>query len=330
LYNNVELSKKERSLISKEKFMRNISFTILIIYLFAMYAFAQTEQENWQTFKPVKEEFSLEIPVKMSESWYSIDPLKQIYSGHFSSVMNGNYYFIFSENLLDSEKTNKFSSSKSTIANLYIAESVSEHRIAANPVEVNNFIGKQYKFSDDEGFYQQILLISVKNRTYIFQTFSQTENDAAVKRFFDSIKLSENEELSRIMNSPVDEPSAKVPKAKREGLGSGSGSGSGSGDETRLPTQTAKPTPNNNAANTFRIVSQARANYTDRARIYNVSGVVRLRVTFLTNGTIGAIKVINRLPLGLTNSAIKAAKAIQFEPGINTISKTVEYRFNLY
>lgn len=313
-----------------------LALIVSVLCLFSAFGIGQTvlsnetEQENWQTYTPVKEEFSVEIPVKMSVSYYSIDPLKQ--SGSFQAVLNGNYYFILSENLQTSEQFDRFSFGKFSTANLYIEESVSKYNIAAKSVRINNFNGKLYKFADDEGFYQKILVIPVKNRTYIFHAFSETENDAGVKRFFDSLKLFENEELTNAKNNQPVEPTVKVPKAGTtgSGLGSGSGSGSGTGNETKLPAPTPTPTLNINTTNTFRITSQPRSQYTDKARIYNVSGVVRLRVTFLANGTIGAIKVIKRLPLGLTNSAIKAAQAIQFEPGTVPISKIVEYRFTLY
>ncbi len=130
-----------------------------------------------------------------------------------------------------------------------------------------------------------------------------------------------------------------------KGSGSGDGNGNGNGDGTgngdgepppvrKLPTPTprpvATPEPKVAAANTFKITSQPRANYSDAGRQNNVNGVVRLKVTFLASGQIGGISVVSGLPYGLTEQAIAAARNIRFVPGASTVSKTVEYRFTLY
>ncbi len=119
------------------------------------------------------------------------------------------------------------------------------------------------------------------------------------------------------------------------GIGDNNGPGSGADDEPpprKTPTPKPPPTPEPKVAvaNTFRITSQPRANYSDAGRQNNVNGVVRLKVTFLASGQIGGISVVSGLPYGLTEQAIAAARNIKFIPGAATVSKTVEYRFTLY
>jgi TonB family protein len=123
------------------------------------------------------------------------------------------------------------------------------------------------------------------------------------------------------------------------GDGNGNGDGRGDGDNGDLPPVRKVPTPTPRpvatpepkpVANTFRITSQPRANYSDAGRQNNVNGVVRLKVTFQANGQIGGISVVSGLPYGLTEQAIAAARNIKFIPGASTVSKTVEYRFTLY
>jgi hypothetical protein len=120
------------------------------------------------------------------------------------------------------------------------------------------------------------------------------------------------------------------------GLGPGSGPGGNPDDNDPPPPRptpkpkpepTPKPAP---VANTFKITSQPRANYSDAGRQNNVNGVVRLKVTFLASGQIGGISVVSGLPYGLTEQAIAAARNIKFIPGASTVSKTLEYRFTLY
>ena len=62
---------------------------------------------------------------------------------------------------------------------------------------------------------------------------------------------------------------------------------------------------------------------------------MNLRITFLSNGTVGEIAAIKKLPFGITESAIEAAKRIRFEPEyVNgspiTVKKVLQYSFTIY
>jgi TonB family protein len=122
------------------------------------------------------------------------------------------------------------------------------------------------------------------------------------------------------------------------GMGSGIGDGIGGGRGTGVnndgdieppkPKDVGPPTP-------LKILVKPRPNYTDAARTNNVQGVVRLRVTFLANGTIGSISPVSGLGYGLTEAAIAAARSIRFEPakkgGVpQTVTRVVEFNFALY
>ena len=116
------------------------------------------------------------------------------------------------------------------------------------------------------------------------------------------------------------------------GLGSGSGSGIGGGTGTggAPPAITAKAITEN-----FRITSKPQAKYTDAGRTNSVQGTVRLKVTLLASGAVGSITPVTRLPHGMTEQAISAARLIKFSPKkVNGIAQsvivTVEYNFNLY
>src|SRR5262249_15329690 len=83
------------------------------------------------------------------------------------------------------------------------------------------------------------------------------------------------------------------------------------------------------------ITSKPKPAYTEMARRYDISGTVRLRVTFGKDGKIGEVKALNKLPFGLTMSAIRAARRITFVPAMREgepyeVSKMVEYNFTIY
>lgn len=121
------------------------------------------------------------------------------------------------------------------------------------------------------------------------------------------------------------------------GSGSGSGNGDGDGDGTGSGRGTGAPPPPVKPAVTtaMRFISKPRANYTDAARTNAVTGSVKLKVTLLASGQVGSITAVTRLPHGLTEQAIAAARLIRFEPRrvngvpVSTIA-TVEYNFNIY
>lgn len=120
------------------------------------------------------------------------------------------------------------------------------------------------------------------------------------------------------------------------GLGSGSGGGAGPGTGGGTPGGGDPPPPELVRETTpVKILSKPKAPYTDAARQNNVQGSVTLKIVFLASGQIGSITAVTRLPYGLTENAIAAARQIRFEPKkINgrpqTTSMTFQYGFNIY
>ena len=74
--------------------------------------------------------------------------------------------------------------------------------------------------------------------------------------------------------------------------------------------------------------------YTREARRVGVQGVVTLKVLLLADGTLDRVRVVRRVPYGLTENAIRAACEIKFKPAMKAgkeVSQwvTVEYPFRL-
>jgi TonB family protein len=114
-----------------------------------------------------------------------------------------------------------------------------------------------------------------------------------------------------------------------DGNGNGGGLGVGNGTEPDLPEPTKIKTSD------VRILSKPRANYTDAARQNQVQGTVKLKITFLATGQIGAIFVVKGLPNGLSEQAVIAAKGIRFEPAKKngvpySVPKIISYSFTIY
>ena len=126
------------------------------------------------------------------------------------------------------------------------------------------------------------------------------------------------------------------------GTGAGSGSGSGSGDGNGDGNGNGSgrgggppPVAEMKITSPLRIISKPQAKYTDEGRTNNVQGSVRLKVTLLASGQVGSITPVTRLPHGLTEQAIAAARLLRFEPAkVNgvPVSKTItiDYSFTIY
>ena len=74
--------------------------------------------------------------------------------------------------------------------------------------------------------------------------------------------------------------------------------------------------------------------YTREARRVGVQGNVVLKVLLLGDGKLDRVRVVRRLPYGLTENAIRAACGIKFKPAIKAgepVSQwvTLEYAFRL-
>jgi protein TonB len=66
--------------------------------------------------------------------------------------------------------------------------------------------------------------------------------------------------------------------------------------------------------------------YTAEARRVGVQGLVVLKVLLAAEGHIDRIRVVRRLPYGLTESAIRAACDIKFNPALKDGQKVPEWR----
>jgi TonB family protein len=84
-----------------------------------------------------------------------------------------------------------------------------------------------------------------------------------------------------------------------------------------------------------RVLSKPEPSYTEAARQSGVTGIVVLRCVFGADGVVKHLLVIQGLPLGLTEQALKAARRIKFTPAMKdgvpvSMYIQLEYNFNLF
>jgi len=333
--------------------MKKFFLMFLLTALCSICAFAQPEtpkSAEWTTFAPTDEEFSIEVPIPLNSTKTPIltspglrDSLgekgKINESRRYLNSLNGTYLYIFSDYWNNPSQYR------------YVLDFAYDSNQLETTQNSGELTTKKFEFFDNMDFYHIILIVNGKNRVYVFQTVSPTKDNPVVERFFSSIKfnqksLSESSSVSKTeKNITVTIPTSEtVPTVAPQvsvktsgsgaGLGDGSGIGLGGGSQNVPPNKTSTTTPDKPTAG-VKVLSKPRANYTNFARFYEISGKVTLRVTFSANGTIGAISPVLKLPFGLTEEAIAAARGITFEPAIRngvaySVSKPVEYSFTIY
>ena len=114
---------------------------------------------------------------------------------------------------------------------------------------------------------------------------------------------------------------------RREG-GGGPGGGGGGTDYSKIFS-------GREVTSKARVLEKPEPTYTEAARKNQITGTVTLRAVFSAGGSVTNISAVSRLPDGLTEKAIAAAKQIRFVPATKDgrpVSQWMElqYNFNLY
>jgi Gram-negative bacterial TonB protein C-terminal len=332
--------------------MKKLILFISIFYLSASFACGQDEKSDWQTYNSPKGEFSVETPSKMTEFFDISKDFKNENNeffkyGSYKTASNGISYFVFSEAIMKKDPTN-FTRFPGENLKIFIDENSHEKK----SLRLGEFDGEFYTLHDSGDCYHNIMLIKTQNRSYIFHTISKNKVSEETNRFFNSIRLNSKVNNSSpktiVVKKPI-LPTSPIDSTKPIGISNSSSDINiarigefNIGNEVRggisgvpLPIQRQPIEQDSTKKSPLKIHSIIKPPYTNLARIYEITGVVRLGVTFKSDGTIGAVSVISGLPLGLTNNALIAAKQLHFAPAKTddvpqTVRKIVEYQFTLY
>jgi TonB family protein len=127
------------------------------------------------------------------------------------------------------------------------------------------------------------------------------------------------------------------------GVGPGMGVGPGAGvaapknnaGGADAPVDYSKPFKTSEVTKKAVITSKPEPGFTESARAFGVTGVVRIRAILAATGMVEGVSVVKWLPHGLTQKALDAARRIRFEPAQKDgrpVSQyvTLEYNFNIY
>jgi TonB family protein len=110
------------------------------------------------------------------------------------------------------------------------------------------------------------------------------------------------------------------------GLGYSNGAGGAAfGNTTEEKRTLVKPPPTVSLARPMEITSRPKPIYTDEARANKTEGTAVLQVTFYRDGQVIIEHIVQELPNGLTNTAVKAARGIRFHPALDSDGQATDF-----
>ena len=287
---------------------------------------------KWKTIEAVEDGFSIEAPEAFR--YVRDKSFNRFSEGRGEYLSDGLYLYAFVDRAKGGGQTE------------VVGNFVKAHRQTGNIESEGSQQITKYEFEGTDGYFHTIVMSRSETRTFAFHAVSRKPEDPSAARFISSIRFGaasnevaetkEKEEQTTSDGDLVLDIQTATPKPG-SGLGSGTGSGIGSASASGAvgsskAQQVPSPRPE---ISPLKVLYKQKAQYTDFARFYNITGNVTLRVTFESDNTIGSITVIRTLPFGLTEQSIIAAKGMRFEAEIvggqpRTTTRPVSFQFNIY
>lgn len=339
-----------------------------IIFLFFISALAQTDSEKpieWKPLSPENEEFSVDAPDNLA--FYSYDDKNE--SRRFSGITDGTYFFIFSDKIAsDPKKTIQYNFTLKFIEAFRKPEMESQknsnrmkfifsddenffHTIYAvktkNRAYIFHLVSQKEDDPNVERFFRNL---KVNKKSAGFKFENDPAEKSSVAEFGAPGKLpiqNKNPEQQKTTSGTITGQSngrgSGIGNGVGNGIGNGEGSGFGNGTGTGRGSGIGNGT-NSGSQNDENKISEnkdlsitfkPKPRYTELARFYGITGSVRVKMTFLSNGTISSTTALTKLPFGLTAQAVSAAKQMRFDPKLVkgnpvSVTKVVVFNFTIY
>lgn len=166
---------------------------------------------------------------------------------------------------------------------------------------------------------RNLMLFTTKNSIIVFNVTAREITHPDAQRFIASISL--NNEIRRVAEiKNVAAPTSVAPPAANLAVPA---------DQNPEILKTSELTQR------VTIGYKPEPGYTESARRSNTQGTVKLRILLASDGTVQRVAPLERLPDGLTENAIAAARRIKFLPAekdgrlVSTWAQ-IHYQFNIY
>jgi TonB family protein len=228
-------------------------------------------------------------------------------------------------------------------------------------LNLGGFAGRRYRIEADripEGIASSWLYVyRTASHAYALRVVGADESHPCAQNFLKSFSLSKTPRGRQIADEPAPtgkelsaastqmigpgkpSPSAAAPQpSPSPQLKPESGASTGSGGATAPPTAPVDYDGVFKQREVTRkavVVTRPEPPYTEEARKHEITGTVRVRMILTSGGTVNGVTALSRLPDGLTENALRAARHVKFIPAEKDgrrVSQyaTIDYNFNLY
>jgi len=257
---------------------------------------------EWQRYTVSGEEFSVLLPVvpAMTTSDTYIDLLHSRRERILGAYSNGAVYavYTFEKKSLSLDELKLRFTSKYEIAR------------PGETVKVNGIAGTSLGSETGDRVVAIELFATAKN-LYVFQVVcSKLGDHTGIPKFLSSIAFSKQPEGTQVADGAGQQPAAN--------------------------SETAESIfPGRDVTHKVSVINKPEPRYTKEARKNQITGTVVLRAVFSSSGAVTRIAAISKLPDGLTDQAIGAARQIKFIPAIKdgrfvSMWMELQYNFNLF
>ncbi|HYX28370.1 MAG TPA: energy transducer TonB [Pyrinomonadaceae bacterium] len=188
---------------------------------------------------------------------------------------------------------------------------------SATPTATSNLPGREYTLTVGDVTGKTEFFVA-QEHVYVMLAMGKPEGDWLMEKFFASFRG----------------PASEQPELATKPLKSGGG-GPGISEPTSSATDYNRIFSGREVTQKARVLSKPEPTYTEGARKFAVEGTVILRCVFSKNGEVTNLHVVQKLPHGLTEKAISAARGIRFTPAMKdgqpvSMWMELQYNFNLY
>lgn len=339
--------------------------TLIALLVLLVCAYPQTVRaqaaDSWVSVSPPDERFAIQMPagqVVISQN-YSFDRFKVTGHSYASTVDEVDYsvWSLVNENPANSDPPGN-DAYLDACADL-VWESLLKplrDQVPKSPLLISRMSyqgelgklapGREYAITlgDSPGLAR---IYVAGQQIYVLTILNAEANSAGIKRFLNSFGLKppgKSEAVTAEEDATHSLPSGRVFTATgvvgpgRGGNPGGNNANVGGGEPATKAgggTDSNQIFKGSEVNQKTRVLSKPEPQYTESARKYSVTGTVVLRAVFSSSGEVKSLSVVSRLPHGLTERALEAARQIRFVPAVKdgqavSMYIQLEYNFNLY
>lgn len=308
------------------KFFKKFFFIAQVLFFLQILAFSQTPDDaKWIKVGSDSGDFSTDVPADYGFfhdiDGFTVSKARETY--HLSNVS-----FLNSVSGKTLFSVESYKSDKSAISVLYdhddrLVTADGEDKTAGFKIQDVKIKSRTFK---NEKYFRTRWYFYYGGYSYVLTAASRNGETPEMKHFFDSVLFNKTkttaDQTPVIAFSKLNFTSLEIDESLTKNKP----------DEN--DPKSVKPDENQDSLPLI-IFSKPLPAYTAQARQNNVTGSIRIRLTFLGNGRIGKLTLLNTLPDGLVRQAVFTALRTKFLPQESNgkpvaVTKTLIYSFDIY